>query len=81
MTGLSETLRALRKREDLTQEELAVKMGVHRNTVYRMEAFSWVAMKHLESAANAFGTTAYKILRHVKNAQEFVHANDNTKTT
>jgi transcriptional regulator with XRE-family HTH domain len=62
---LSGTLRALRLKDNLSQAELAQKMGVHRNTVWKMEREpERASLELLGKAAAAYGVDTWKILRY-----------------
>ena len=57
MRGLAETLRALREGKGLSQRHLADLMGVHENTVARLEKYPERALlETIEKAALALGT-------------------------
>lgn len=73
MIGLAETLRSLRKARGMSQRELADRMGVHENTVLKLEQNPERALfETIEKACDALGSEGWQILRHARKSQRSV---------
>jgi transcriptional regulator with XRE-family HTH domain len=73
LAGLTAGLRSLRKRECITQGQLAKRMGVHRNTVSHMERFPQsITLGLFVEAASALREEPWKLLQNTIYAHDAV---------
>jgi transcriptional regulator with XRE-family HTH domain len=72
LSELGRTIRALRVAKHWSQETLAKKAGVHRNTIYSLERSpAFVNIRAVERVAIALETPLWKLLKFVA---EVLHA-------
>lgn len=62
--NIGKNIIVLRKMQDITQEELAYKMGVSRQTIHKWEyGFSYPKLRHLEILSNIFNITIDQLIK------------------
>lgn len=75
---LAELLKALRKREKLSQEELGWRIGLHRNVVYRLERRpGQMRLVTLKRWCAVLREPMPKVLKFAENAPPLVNAEEN----